>query len=64
MTARKLGLSVAVFLLAAMAVTAVADEHCDPFEGMGHLKWLLRGAELTQGQVSQILELRGASRGD
>jgi Spy/CpxP family protein refolding chaperone len=65
MTVRKWSLAAAaVVLLGAMAVTAVADEHCDPFEGMGRLKRLLRGAELTQDQVSQIFQLRGASRAE
>jgi Spy/CpxP family protein refolding chaperone len=61
MTTRLIGLSVAGALLAAVAVTAVAGEHWDPFDGLGRLKWLLKGAELSPDQVAQVVALRSAS---
>jgi Spy/CpxP family protein refolding chaperone len=64
MATRTIGLTLGAAVLAAMAMTAVAGEHCDPFDGMGRLKWLLKGAELTPDQVSQVFALRGASRQD
>lgn len=60
MTMRSIGFSAAVTLLAAVAVTAVAGEHCDPFDGLGRLKWLLKGAELSPDQVAQVVAVRSA----
>jgi Spy/CpxP family protein refolding chaperone len=63
MTKYRLSLpKVAAILLGTLAVTAVAQEYRDPFEGMGRLKRLLRGAELTQAQLAQVVDIRNASR--
>ncbi len=61
---RTMGRVGAALVLAVGALTAVAGEQCDPFDGLGRLKWLLKGAELTPDQVNQVFALRGASRQD
>ncbi len=57
----------AVVLATGLAATARAEEPkelSDPFQGMGNPKRMLRGADLTEAQMAQILEFRRATTWD